>query len=82
MMGGTAMMRWHDNGDGRHGNGDGWHDDAVRLRHGRRRFDNNNDGMMMGDRKPASAVPTIQGNNQLMLIVGGEELREGDNCGE
>jgi hypothetical protein len=30
-----------------------------------------NDGMMMGDRKLASAVPPIRGNNQLMLIVGG-----------
>ncbi len=29
----------------------------------------------MGDRKLASAVPPIQGNNQLIVIVGGEETR-------
>ena len=35
----------------------------------------------MGDRKLASAAPPIRGNNKLMVIVGGEETREGDDCG-
>ena len=35
---------------------------------------------MMVDRKLASAAPPIRGNNQLMVIVGGEETQEGDDC--
>jgi len=68
-MGGTAMTRQHDDGDGRHNNGDGWHNNAARH--------DDNDGMMMGNRNLASAVPTIQGNNQLMLIVGGGGAKRG-----
>ncbi len=34
-------------------------------------FDNDNDGMMMGDRKLASAAPPIRCKNQLMVIAGG-----------
>ena len=37
----------------------------------RKRFDNDNDGTMMGNRKLASAAPPIRGNNQLMVIAGG-----------
>jgi hypothetical protein len=40
-----------------------------------------NDGMMMGDRKLVSGVPPIRGNNQRIVIVGGEETRDGGNCG-
>jgi hypothetical protein len=36
---------------------------------------------MMGNRKLASTAPPIRGNYQLMLIVGGEETREGEDCG-
>jgi len=32
---------------------------------------------MMGDRKLASAAPPIQGNNQLMVIVGGGRQKRG-----
>ena len=41
-----------------------------------RRFDDNNDGIMMGDRKIARAAPPIWGNNQLRLIVGGGRRQE------
>ncbi len=44
-------------------------------------FDNDYYGMAMGDRKLARAAPSTQGNNQLLVIVGVEEKKEGDYCG-
>ena len=64
-----GMTTWHDNGDGRHDDGKG--QQATGGTTQRRRFDYDNDGMMMGDRKLVSAAPSIRGNNQLMVIVGG-----------
>ena len=88
---GQQSDRRHDNGGGRHDDGDGRHDDgrhddgkgqqATGGTTRRRRFDNDNDGTMMGNRKLASTAPPIRGNYQLMLIVGGEETREGEDCG-
>ena len=44
-------------------------------------LDNNNDRMMMGDRKLMNAASPIRGKNQLMVIVGGGETREGGDRG-
>ncbi len=66
-MGG--MMTRHDDGDGRHDDGKGQQATGGTTR--RRRFDGDNDGMRMGDRKLVRAAPPIRCNNQLMVIVGG-----------
>ena len=57
MMATGGMTTWHNDGDGRHDDGKGQQATGSTTR--QRRFDNDNDGMMMGDRKLTSAVPPI-----------------------
>jgi hypothetical protein len=52
-----GMTTWHHDGNGRHDDCKGQQATGGTTR--RRCFDNDNDGMMMGNRKLANAAPPI-----------------------